>query len=154
MSAPYDSPSASSSSKAPIRDDGNDSKPYSGGPSRGQSFGKEGKKKWSGKPNATNANPNHKRRHNPSQDSAGGGDRLPGVSKIKASIRQTTRLLAKDTLEPGLRVQTERRLVSLKADLAKAENGKVEQKYGKKYHMLKFFGECQSDQLTSGPPIP
>ncbi|ORY25952.1 hypothetical protein BCR39DRAFT_542702 [Naematelia encephala] len=64
---------------------------------------------------------------------------LAGVSKLKASIRQTKRLLAKDTLDPGLRVQTERRLKSLEADLARAERRGVEKKNGEKYHMVKFF---------------
>ncbi|WVR06495.1 hypothetical protein IAU60_003526 [Kwoniella sp. DSM 27419] len=64
---------------------------------------------------------------------------LPGLSKLKASIRQTKRLLAKDTLEPGLRVQTQRRLTSLEADLAAAEQREVEKKNGAKYHMVKFF---------------
>ncbi|WVF68990.1 hypothetical protein IAT40_003764 [Kwoniella sp. CBS 6097] len=66
-------------------------------------------------------------------------DALPGLSKIKASIRQTKRLLAKDNLEPGLRVQTQRRLTSLEADLANAEKREVEKKNGAKYHMVKFF---------------
>ncbi|KAJ9096021.1 hypothetical protein QFC21_005385 [Naganishia friedmannii] len=64
---------------------------------------------------------------------------VPGVSKIKSSIRQTTRLLSKDNLAPALRVQTERRLTSLQADLAKAENRTVERKNGERYHMVKFF---------------
>ncbi|KAJ9121528.1 hypothetical protein QFC22_002146 [Naganishia vaughanmartiniae] len=62
---------------------------------------------------------------------------VPGVSKIKSSIRQTTRLLSKDNLAPALRVQTERRLTSLQADLAKAENRTVERKNGERYHMRK-----------------
>lgn len=50
-------------------------------------------------------------------------------------------------------MQTERRLAALKADLAKVEQSKVEQKFGKKYHMVKFFGEndhqvWKSSQLT------
>lgn len=83
---------------------------------------------------------------------------LPGVSKIKSQIRQTTRLLSKvsssvcsdssaanaqavlfnvqDNLAPALRVQTERRLTSLQADLAKAEHRTVERKNGERYHMV------------------
>ncbi|KAI5453290.1 18S rRNA maturation protein [Naganishia albida] len=64
---------------------------------------------------------------------------LPGVSKIKSQIRQTTRLLSKDNLAPALRVQTERRLTSLQADLTKAEHRTVERKNGERYHMVKFF---------------
>ncbi|OCF57079.1 hypothetical protein L486_05938 [Kwoniella mangroviensis CBS 10435] len=67
------------------------------------------------------------------------GDALPGTSKLKGQIRQTKRLLAKDTLEPGLRVQTQRRLTSLEADLANATKRDVEKKNGAKYHMVKFF---------------
>ncbi|WVW84876.1 hypothetical protein I302_106911 [Kwoniella bestiolae CBS 10118] len=67
------------------------------------------------------------------------GDALPGISKLKGQIRQTKRLLAKDTLEPGLRVQTQRRLTSLEADLANAMKRDVEKKNGAKYHMVKFF---------------
>ncbi|WWC70914.1 uncharacterized protein I206_104866 [Kwoniella pini CBS 10737] len=66
-------------------------------------------------------------------------DALPGLSKLKGQIRQTKRLLAKDTLEPGLRVQTQRRLTSLEADLANALKRDVEKKNGAKYHMVKFF---------------
>ncbi|WWC88642.1 uncharacterized protein L201_003555 [Kwoniella dendrophila CBS 6074] len=66
-------------------------------------------------------------------------DALPGLSKLKGQIRQTKRLLAKDTLEPGLRVQTQRRLTSLENDLATALKRDVEKKNGAKYHMVKFF---------------
>ncbi|KAK8858754.1 hypothetical protein IAR55_002983 [Kwoniella newhampshirensis] len=64
---------------------------------------------------------------------------LPGLSKIKSAIRQTKRLLAKETLEPGLRIATQRRLTSLEADLAAAEKREVEKKNGAKYHKVKFF---------------
>jgi hypothetical protein len=37
-----------------------------------------------------------------------------------------------------LRVQTERRLTSLQADLAKAEHRTVERKNGEKYHMVRL----------------
>ncbi|WRT67951.1 uncharacterized protein IL334_004925 [Kwoniella shivajii] len=66
-------------------------------------------------------------------------DAIPGLSKLKGQIRQTKRLLAKETLEPGLRVQTQRRLTSLEADLASALKRDVEKKNGAKYHMVKFF---------------
>lgn len=39
-------------------------------------------------------------------------------------------------MEPGLRIQTQRRLTSLQADLAKAEKRDVEKKNGEKYHMV------------------
>jgi hypothetical protein len=59
-----------------------------------------------------------------------------GVSKIKGLIRQASRLLQKEGIEPGLKIQTERRLESLKADLRKAELGNVEKKNHEKYHMV------------------
>lgn len=93
----------------------------------------------------------------PGNANAGG---VPGVSKIKGQIRQTTRLLSKvslvhsrvtdssltaaprlplkENLAPALRVQTERRLTSLQADLAKAEHRTVERKNGERYHMVRF----------------
>lgn len=46
--------------------------------------------------------------------------------------------VSKDNLEPALRVQTERRLTSLQADLAKAEHRTVERKNGEKYHMVRL----------------
>ncbi|KAI0048586.1 hypothetical protein FA95DRAFT_1571765 [Auriscalpium vulgare] len=64
---------------------------------------------------------------------------IPGVSKLKSSIRQTRRLLAKESLAPNVRVETERRLKSLEADLAKAEVSKKERALAVKYHRIKFF---------------
>jgi vacuolar-type H+-ATPase subunit I/STV1 len=58
-----------------------------------------------------------------------------GVSKIKSMIRQASRLLQKEGIEPGLKVQTERRLESLKADLRRAELNNVEKKNHERYHM-------------------
>ncbi|WWD18649.1 hypothetical protein CI109_103102 [Kwoniella shandongensis] len=73
---------------------------------------------------------------------------LPGLSKIKSAIRQTKRLLAKETLEPGLRIATQRRLTSLEADLAAAERREVEKKNGAKYHKVKFFERQKLLRLT------
>ncbi|ORX37241.1 hypothetical protein BD324DRAFT_625387 [Kockovaella imperatae] len=75
------------------------------------------------------------------------GSGVPGLSKLKASIRQTKRLLAKDTLEPGFKIATQRRLASLQADLAKAELREVEKKNGGKYHMVKFFERQKATRL-------
>ncbi|KAF4598842.1 18S rRNA maturation protein [Pleurotus pulmonarius] len=63
----------------------------------------------------------------------------PGVQKIKAALRQTRRLLAKDKLAANVRVETERRLKSLEADLAQAELARKERALASKYHMVKFF---------------
>ncbi|KAG1882400.1 hypothetical protein F4604DRAFT_1953434 [Suillus subluteus] len=64
---------------------------------------------------------------------------LPGVQKIKSSLRQTRRLLAKENLAADVRVETERRLKALEADLARAEVARKERTYAMKYHKVKFF---------------
>ncbi|KAG1758709.1 hypothetical protein EDD22DRAFT_909362 [Suillus occidentalis] len=64
---------------------------------------------------------------------------LPGVQKIKSSLRQTRRLLAKESLAADVRVETERRLKALEADLARAEMARKERTYALKYHKVKFF---------------
>jgi len=66
---------------------------------------------------------------------------LPGVQKIKSSLRQTRRLLLKENLAADVRVETERRLRALEADLAHAETARKERTYSIKYHKVKFFGE-------------
>ncbi|CAG8541423.1 12003_t:CDS:2 [Acaulospora colombiana] len=67
-----------------------------------------------------------------------GVDELPGVQKIKSSIRQTKRLLAKDNLDADVRVTTERRLKSLENDLAKAELARTEKTMAARYHKVKL----------------
>ncbi|KIK60867.1 hypothetical protein GYMLUDRAFT_73683 [Collybiopsis luxurians FD-317 M1] len=64
---------------------------------------------------------------------------LPGIQKIKASIRQTKRLLAKEKLTADVRVTAERKLKSLEADLAKAETNRKEKTLSIRYHKVKFF---------------
>ncbi|KAF8736936.1 hypothetical protein AX14_013748 [Amanita brunnescens Koide BX004] len=66
-------------------------------------------------------------------------DTLPGVQKIKASLRQTRRLLAKDKLAADVRVATERRLKALEADLHRAELARKERSLAIRYHKVKFF---------------
>lgn len=68
---------------------------------------------------------------------------LPGVQKIKSSLRQTRRLLAKENLAADVRVETERRLKALEGDLARAETARKERTYAMKYHKVKFFGESK-----------
>jgi len=63
----------------------------------------------------------------------------PGVQKLKASLRQAQRLLAKDNLAADVRVETERRLKSLEADLTKAERARKERAFAVRYHKIKFF---------------
>ncbi|PCH35633.1 hypothetical protein WOLCODRAFT_126072 [Wolfiporia cocos MD-104 SS10] len=64
---------------------------------------------------------------------------LPGVQKIKAALRQTRRLLAKDNLAADVRAKTERRLKALEADLAQAELARKERAMSTRYHAVKFF---------------
>lgn len=87
-------------------------------------------------------------------------DDIGGVQKIKSSLRQTRRLLAKvscpirvletaprsdnewkDNLAPDIRVSTERRLKSLENDLEVAERKRKEKELATRYHKVKFFGE-------------
>ncbi|KAK7052847.1 18S rRNA maturation protein [Paramarasmius palmivorus] len=80
-----------------------------------------------------------KRKSNRSQHTEADSNTLPGVQKIKAAIRQTRRLLAKEKLAADVRVNTERKLKSLEADLAKAEESRKEKALATKYHAIKFF---------------
>ncbi|KAJ7125398.1 hypothetical protein C8R44DRAFT_783013 [Mycena epipterygia] len=75
------------------------------------------------------------RRPQPAQESSG----AQGVQKLKSSLRQTRRLLAKDNLAADVRVETERRLKALEADLEVAELGKKERALAVRYHKVKFF---------------
>ncbi|KAJ3555022.1 hypothetical protein NM688_g2800 [Phlebia brevispora] len=64
---------------------------------------------------------------------------VPGVQKIKAALRQTRRLLAKDNLAADVRVSTERRLKALEAELVEAERVRKERTLAMRYHKIKFF---------------
>ncbi|KAK0212322.1 hypothetical protein DFS33DRAFT_1280672 [Desarmillaria ectypa] len=75
--------------------------------------------------------------HRPDGGSSQSG--TPGVQKIKSSLRQTRRLLAKDNLAADVRVTTERRLKALEAELAAAEQSRKERALGMRYHRMKFF---------------
>jgi hypothetical protein len=65
-----------------------------------------------------------------------------GVSKLKSLIRQSSRFLQREGVEPGLKIQTERRLESLRADLKRAEQNNVEKKNHEKYHMVSRLPDC------------
>lgn len=67
-------------------------------------------------------------------------DTVPGVQKIKSSLRQARRLLAKENLAANVRVETERKIKALEADLIKAQNARQERAMAVKYHKVKFFG--------------
>ncbi|KAJ6534028.1 hypothetical protein DFH09DRAFT_1043627 [Mycena vulgaris] len=85
---------------------------------------------------AGSSKPKPKSRHpKPAQESGA----APGVQKLKSSLRQTRRLLAKDNLAADVRVETERRLKALEADLEVAEQGKKERTLAVRYHKVKFF---------------
>ncbi|KAF9450113.1 hypothetical protein P691DRAFT_726683 [Macrolepiota fuliginosa MF-IS2] len=84
-----------------------------------------------------NKNPNGRsKRHHPQ---SGKESVTPGISKIKSSLRQTRRLLAKDNLAANMRVETERRLRALETELAQAELANKERAMATRYHKVKFF---------------
>ncbi|KAJ7072903.1 hypothetical protein C8F01DRAFT_1105649 [Mycena amicta] len=80
--------------------------------------------------------PKHKHRPKHTLEEA---NATPGLQKIKASLRQTKRLLAKDKLAADVRAETERRLKALEADLVAAEHSKKERTLAVRYHKVKFF---------------
>lgn len=67
------------------------------------------------------------------------GDAAPGVSKIKAALRQTRRLLARDNVALDVRQEAERRLILLESDLAEKESSQKERKNAERYHKVRFF---------------
>ncbi|KAL4079323.1 hypothetical protein J3A83DRAFT_1076389 [Scleroderma citrinum] len=83
-----------------------------------------------------------KARHHPYRDNARqttSRDSLPGVQKIKSSLRQARRLLTKENLAANVRVETDRKIKALEADLAKAQNARQERTMAIRYHKVKFF---------------
>ncbi|KAI5981304.1 hypothetical protein EDC04DRAFT_2594545 [Pisolithus marmoratus] len=66
-------------------------------------------------------------------------DTLPGVQKIKSSLRQAKRLLSKETLAADVRVETQRRIRVLEADLVNAQNARKLRAMASRYHKVKFF---------------
>lgn len=66
-------------------------------------------------------------------------DSLPGVQKIKSSLRQAKRLLGKESLAANVRVETERRIRALEADLVNAQNARKLRTMASRYHKVKFF---------------
>ena len=49
--------------------------------------------------------------------------------------------VTKDTLAADVRVETERRLKALEADIVQAESANKERSMSVRYHKVKFFGE-------------
>ncbi|KAH6910414.1 hypothetical protein BKA70DRAFT_1147429 [Coprinopsis sp. MPI-PUGE-AT-0042] len=64
---------------------------------------------------------------------------IPGKQKIKGALRQARRLLAKDKLAADKRVETERRIKALEAELEQAEHAEKERAMAVRYHKVKFF---------------
>ncbi|KAG5719723.1 rRNA-processing protein EFG1 [Termitomyces sp. T112] len=77
------------------------------------------------------------RRHHHNQQKEPAG--LPGVQKIKSALRQARRLLAKEKLAANVKVETERRIKALEADLEQAQTSKKERTNAVRYHKVKFF---------------
>ncbi|KAK4706058.1 hypothetical protein P7C70_g142, partial [Phenoliferia sp. Uapishka_3] len=61
------------------------------------------------------------------------------ISKLKAQLRQTKRLLARDDLTPDVRTTSERRMKTLEMELEKASQGALEVKMVTKYRGIRFF---------------
>jgi len=97
-----------------------------------------------GKAKQTSRKSRQKDRHHPYPGKvaryAPSEDTVPGVQKIKSSLRQARRLLAKENLAANVRVETERKIKALEADLIKAQNARQERAMAVKYHKVKFFG--------------
>ncbi|KAI0350628.1 hypothetical protein OH77DRAFT_1488837 [Trametes cingulata] len=107
------------------------------GPSRNAALSEPSSSKQSASaPQKKSKRPQHKKHPAPPAPTS---NALPGVQKIKAALRQTRRLLAKDNLAADVRVATERRLKSLEADLEKAERARLERTMATRYHKVKFF---------------
>ncbi|TFK25708.1 hypothetical protein FA15DRAFT_559879, partial [Coprinopsis marcescibilis] len=64
---------------------------------------------------------------------------VPGKQKIKSLLRQARRLLAKDKLAADKRVETERRIKALEAELEQADQVNKERTLATRYHKVKFF---------------
>ena len=64
----------------------------------------------------------------------------PGVNKIKSLLRQTKRLLSKESLPPGVRIEAERKCKALERDLEERAQSNKERTMASRYHKVKFFG--------------
>jgi hypothetical protein len=71
--------------------------------------------------------------------SSGGGG--AGVSKIKAALRQTRRLLAKENISASVRQEADRKLIALEDELLTKEQQQKEKNNAQRYHKVRFFGE-------------
>jgi len=64
---------------------------------------------------------------------------IPGKQKLKSSLRQAKRLLAKENLAADKRVEAERRVKALEAELEQADQSQKERAMAVRYHKVKFF---------------
>jgi len=63
-----------------------------------------------------------------------------GANKIKSLLRQTRRLLSKESLPPGVRIEAERKCKALERDLDVRMQSNKERTMAARYHKVKFFG--------------
>ena len=61
------------------------------------------------------------------------------VNKLKSMIRQTKRLLGKESIEPGTRIEAERRLRAMELELEESMQSNKERQFATRYHKVKFF---------------
>ncbi|THG94706.1 hypothetical protein EW026_g6818 [Hermanssonia centrifuga] len=71
---------------------------------------------------------------------------VPGFQKIKAALRQTGRLLAKERLNADVRVAMERKKKALEADLV--ERMRKERTLAQRYYKVKFL---EQQKVTRKP---
>ena len=69
------------------------------------------------------------------------------VNALKSSLRQTRRLLAKPRLAEDVKLEAERRLKSLEADLDKAQHVQTERKNAGRYHKVRFLERRKLEKL-------
>ncbi|KAL9937634.1 hypothetical protein V8E36_003179 [Tilletia maclaganii] len=71
---------------------------------------------------------------------------LPGLNKLKAAVRQTKRLLARDDLNPETRQEAERKLIALDEDIAAKEDENVRREVAVKNKRLIFFDSVKASR--------
>ncbi|RKP12949.1 hypothetical protein BJ684DRAFT_20534 [Piptocephalis cylindrospora] len=67
-------------------------------------------------------------------------------SALRKRLRDTRRLLKRENLEANVRVDAERREKALVLRLESRQNGEIEKKRAKKYHMIKFFEKSKVER--------
>jgi hypothetical protein len=88
--------------------------------------------------------PKRKRRRTPEKPTP------TSVNPLKKRVRDLTRLLERaENMSADVRMDNERALAAYKQELVAAEEEKLKKKMAKKYHMVKFFGMCD----TIGAPF-